>query len=101
MDLETIPQIRLVTAICIHGFMVCKPSECMRKLDIHHILEDITEKVLHQSQNIVSLYKAHLNVQLSELQLSVSSWVLVTVASCNLEIFVEAGDHKDLLIKLR
>ena len=63
--------------------------------------EDVAEKVLHKSKDIVTLDKAHLNIKLSELKLSVASWVFVTIASGDLEIFVETGNHQYLLIKLR
>ena len=71
------------------------------KLVVHHALEDVAEEPFHQTQNIVTLYKAHLKVQLGELELSVASGVLVSVAAGNLEVLVKAADHQKLLVKLR
>ena len=81
--------------------MICKSLEVLRKLCIHYVLEDVAEKVLHKGKDIVTLDKAHLNIKLSKLKLSVASWVFVTIASGDLEIFVETGNHQYLLIKLR
>ena len=71
------------------------------KLIVHNTLEDIAEKLLHEAENIITLYETHLKVQLSELELSVSSGVLVAVAAGNLEILVETADHQELLVELR
>ena len=45
--------------------------------------------------------KAHLQVDLRELQLAVGAQVLVAEAARDLEVAVEAGDHQDLLEDLR
>ena len=69
--------------------------------ETEEVAEDVAEEPFHQTQNIVTLYKAHLKVQLGELKLSVTSGVLVSVAAGNLEVFVKAADHQKLLVKLR
>ena len=71
------------------------------KLIVHHTLEHIAEEVLHQTQDIVTFDKTHLKIQLCELELSVSSGVLITVTACNLEVLVKSADHQKLLVELR
>ena len=101
LDLALEPEIRLVAAVCVHCIVVIDSPEVCGKLIVHHTLEDIAEKLLHEAENIITLYETHLEVQLSELELSVSSGVLVAVAAGNLEILVETADHKQLFVELR
>src|SRR5574344_1944344 len=72
-----------------------------RQIIMNDILEYLTEKLLHQKQDIVTLYEAHLKVELCEFKLPVSTCILVAVAACNLEVLVEPRAHKQLLHQLR
>jgi len=48
-----------------------------------HSWKQGSEKSFHQLQNIVPLYKGHLQVKLRELRLAVAARVFITEAACD------------------
>jgi len=57
------------------------------------------EPLAHR-EHIVALDEGHFDVDLGELGLAVAAGILVAVAAGELEIFVEARHHEDLLVQL-
>ena len=90
MDLYTESEIWLVTAICIHRIVICDSSEVCREIYVENLLEYMIEKIFHQEKDIVSFHITHLYIELCKLKLSISSRVLIAIASCNLEILIKA-----------
>ncbi len=63
-------------------------------------LHDCREDLLGDVLDILFLDKAHFEVDLREFRLAVCAQILITEASRNLEIFLDAADHEQLLVLL-
>ncbi len=102
---QRIAQIRLVTAELQHGLFVTDDRErCLGDPAAFgsKFLKGIMQYFLTNLEDILLGYEAHLEVQLIELSgRSVCSGILITEAGSDLEILIEAGSHKQLLILLR
>src|SRR5207253_1960439 len=59
------------------------------------------EKAFHYFPDTLGLRIRHLKIDLRELRLAVGTQILVAKATHDLEIAIEARDHKDLLEQLR
>ncbi|MPM80321.1 hypothetical protein SDC9_127368 [bioreactor metagenome] len=70
------------------------------QLIIHDFLEDMAEELLHEGEHIIALDKAHLQVELGELKLTVAAGILIAVTACDLEVLVHSSDHQNLLEEL-
>ena len=79
---------------------ISSTSSCSTN-DISHFLEHLAHDVFHHVDDVVSFDEAHLDVDLRELGLAVGAQVLVAEAAHDLEITVIAGDHEQLLERLR
>ncbi len=64
-------------------------------------LTDIFHQLFIHFDHIVYIHKGQLHIHLGEFRLSVRSQILITEASCDLEIPVIAGTHQQLLENLR
>ena len=64
-------------------------------------LEEILDHRLHHRQDVFLVQEGHLDIELREFRLTVGTKVLVAEAADNLEIFLIAGNHKQLLEDLR
>jgi hypothetical protein len=61
----------------------------------------MAKEAFHQGEHVIALDEAHLQVQLSELELTVSTCILITVTASDLEVLVHTADHQDLFEELR
>ncbi len=57
--------------------------------------------MFHRPDHVLELDERHLHVELGEFGLAIGAEVFIAEASGDLEIAVVAGDHQDLLVKLR
>ncbi len=98
-QLETDPQVGLVTAVAGHRLGVGHPREGCRDL-VADEPPQRREDLLGERDDVVLLDEAHLDVQLGELRLSVGAEVLVAVAPGDLVVALHPGDHQQLLEQL-
>ena len=72
-----------------------------REIDALEFLEKTGEELLVHLHDVVLGDVGHLEVDLSELGLTVGAEILVAEAAGDLEVSVEAREHQQLLIELR
>lgn len=63
--------------------------------------EHRAKHVFGNVEDIIAGDKAHFDIDLRELRLTVASRVFIAVAACNLKVAVKTGDHQYLLVQLR
>ena len=101
LDLQAKAGIRLIGAEAAHGLVPGHADEGGLHVDVQHLFPQALDQTLVDGHDVVLGDEAHLLVHLGELGLAVSAQVLVAVAAGDLEVAVEAGQHQDLLVKLR
>ena len=98
-------QIGLVVAVLLHRLVKAQAGKALLRVDRREIhtrrLPDREDQALHQPEHIVLVDEAQLDVDLRELRLAIEAQVLVAKAAHDLEIFVEARHHEQLLEQLR
>ena len=102
-DDQRVAQIRLVDAVFQHRLGEGDPRECLRDAPaLGELLEDAAQDRLHRLEHVLLGDEAHLDVELVELaRRAVRPGVLVAEAGRDLEVAVEARDHRQLLELLR
>ena len=100
-DFQAETQVGLVAAIFEHGIRITQTRQRQRDGHAGAFLENIREQILNDAEDVVDLDERHFHVELGELRLPVGAQVFVAQAAGDLEILIEAGDHQDLLVKLR
>ena len=95
-------QVGLVGAVILHGVVPRHAREGLAgELHAEDGAEEVAHHALKERDDVVLLHEAHLAVDLRELRLTVGAEVFVAEAFYDLEIAVEAGDHQQLLERLR
>ena len=77
-----------------------EPGQGQSQFLAANFLDQVGHQPVDDLQNVVALDEGHLDVDLGELGLPVSSQVLVPEAAGHLHVAVVAGDHQDLLVDL-
>jgi len=98
--LKAKPRVGLVHAITGHGFVPLHAGERQRKLLAHHILEHAGHKALGNGHNLFFVGKAHFQVNLGKLRLTVGAQIFIAKTAHNLKIPVHASHHEQLLEQL-
>jgi hypothetical protein len=93
------PGVRLVGPEPGHRFGVGEPRQRGRDVDADELPQRDGD-LLTESEDVVLLDEAHLDVELGELRLPVSPEVLVPVAPGNLVVALHPSDHEQLLEQL-
>ena len=94
MQFYTETHIRFVGTKTIHSLLPCNSLNW--KLDIHiqNFFEQISQQSFIYINNIIYIYEGQLHIDLSELRLTVCAQILITVASCQLEITIITRAHQ-------
>ena len=101
MDGHAETYIRFVRTILVHSIVPAHARERIRNIHVKNTLEELSHHRLEGVQHILLLHERHLAVDLCKLRLTVSTEVLVTEATHDLEITVVTCHHKQLLECLR
>src|SRR5262249_7339025 len=99
-ELHAEAQIGLVGPVAGHGVLIGKPWKRHSKLHCFHATPDLRDHSFDDGQQIVTIEKRGLDVDLRELGLTVAPQILVTKASDDLEIAFEPRHHQQLLEQL-
>ena len=99
-DLIAEAKIRFIRTVALHAFLPGQTFKC-RELNVLEFRENRTHQLFNDRKDIVLFHKAHLDINLCEFRLTVSTKVFITEAAGNLEIAFHACNHKQLLIDLR
>src|SRR5690606_20194184 len=101
LQLQTEAKVGLVGTVGVHGDVVGNSRERCCELHAERLPENVGHETLNCREDVLLVHEAHFNIYLSVFRLPVATGVLVAEAVGKLEIFVEAGDHQNLLEKLR
>ena len=93
-------QVRLVRAVSGHRIRKGHPHHRRRDL-VADELPHRGRDGLSELEDVVLLDKAHLDVELGELRLTVGTEVLIAITTRDLVVTLHAGDHEQLLEQLR
>ena len=93
-------EVGLIRTVICHSFSVWKPFERFFEFDSPDLPEKKFCEPLECVEYIVSFNERHFAVDLGEFRLSVCSQVLIAETFHNLEVFIEACNHKQLLESL-
>ena len=99
-QLKTKTQIWLVGTVFLHRFGIGHTANRTGNLHINQV-PDSLDNAFAQVNNIVLIYEGCLNIELSELRLTVRAEVLITVASSNLVVLFNAAHLQELFKQLR
>ena len=99
LHIET--QIRLVASVIFHGVMPTDTRERLFYIDATNHLKQMLGHSFENIQHIFLFHKTHFTVDLCKFRLTVCTQVFVPEALYDLEITVEAGNHQQLLQRLR
>lgn len=98
--MHAIAGIGLVGAIGVHGLPVVHATQRRGHLDTH-AAEGIGQDLFECAHDVILVHEGHLDIDLSELGLTVGAQILVAEALGNLVVALNATDHKQLLQELR
>ena len=84
-----------------HRLGVIEPGQGGGDVLAGELLGKRLDEPFHRFENVLELDEGHLDVELSELGLTIGAEVLVSEATGDLEVAVHPGDHQQLLVKLR
>jgi len=101
MKFHTETHIRLVGTKTIHSFLPGNSLDREFYIDIQNFFEQECKISLVNIDNIVYINKGKLHIDLCELRLTVSTKILITETSCDLDITIKSGAHQKLLVQLR
>ncbi len=94
-------QIRFIRTKAAHALLPWDPDEMILKIHILNTLEDSLHEFLNRLEDCLFITEGHLNIDLGEFRLTVSTQILITETSGNLEILLHTGNHQQLLENLR
>ena len=100
-DLKAESRVGFIRAVAVHGFLIGHAQEGQGHIDSAACFEHGGDETFDERDDVVLLYEAGLDIDLSELRLTVGAEVFVTETAGDLEITLEAGDHEELLVLLR
>ena len=91
----------LVRAEALHCLGIGHTNEVLGKLLAAKFFQQLFQEALVHLHYVICRYEGHLGINLGKLGLTVSTQILVAIATGDLEITVEAGHHQQLLVQLR
>ncbi len=94
-------QVGRVVAEPLHRLVVGHPRQRQLELQAQDLLRQPGHQAVDHADDVGRGDERHFQVQLRELRLPVGPQVLVAKTTGDLDIAVVAGDHEDLLVKLR
>ena len=94
-QLKTKTQIWLVGTVFLHRFGIGHTANRTGNLHINQV-PDSLDNAFAQVNNVVLIYEGCLNIELSELRLTVRTEVLIAVASSNLVVLFNAAHLQEL-----
>ena len=97
---EAEAKVGLVGAVLFHRVFVGHSRKRGRQV-VADELPDVRHDIFGDSNDVILINEAHFNVKLGEFRLTISAEVLVTVATCDLEVAFHTGNHEHLLKQLR
>ena len=100
-ELHAEPQVGFVRAVFLHRLDPRHAAQRLGQFDVHHVFEHVLGPAFENLQHVLLLDERHFAVDLRELGLAVGAQVFVAEAAHDLEILVVAGDHQQLLERLR
>ena len=92
--------IRLVRTEAMHGFSERHTREWFWQVNVHRLLEEIDDHVLHQRHDVVFVDEGHFDIELGEFRLTVGAQIFVTEATRDLIVAVHTTHHQQLLKEL-
>ena len=101
LQFESESEVRLVRTEACHRLIVLHPEERCLDIDAHSFLHQSLDEAFLHRHDVVFVDEAHLEVDLCELRLTVSSEVFVSEALGYLHVAVASADHEKLLEHLR
>ena len=96
-ELHAEAQVGFVRAVFLHRFDPGHAAQRLRKFDAHHFAEHVLGPALEDFEHVLLLDERHFAVDLREFGLAVGPQVFVAETAHDLEVFVVAGDHQQLL----
>ena len=99
-QLQTKTQVRLVRTVLLHRILVGHALNRAGNLHINQVPHSLND-ALAQLNDVFLINERSLNVQLSELRLTVRTEILVTVAASNLVVLLNTAHLQQLLEQLR
>ncbi|RMR55269.1 hypothetical protein ALP83_05645 [Pseudomonas syringae pv. actinidiae] len=97
---QRVTQVWLVGAVAAHGFFEGHVRE-ITELQVQDFLEQLTNHLLGQTDDVLFIEETGLDVDLSEFRLTVGTQVFVAEALGDLIVAVKASHHQQLLEQLR
>ena len=94
-------QIRLVGAVALHCLGVGDARKRVRQVGIYRLLEHGANQLFHQRRDLGLAHERGFHIDLSEFGLAVGTQILVAETLGQLVVAVVAGNHQQLLEKLR
>ena len=101
MKLHAETHIRLIRTETVHSFLPGNSLDRKFYIDVQNFFEQECKISLINIDNIIYIYERKLHIDLCELRLTVSTKVLITETSCDLDITVKSGAHQKLFVQLR
>ena len=101
VNLQPVTQIGSVVAVAAHRLVVSDARQRQRHFQVQQLSGQASHQRVDDRQHVVHLHERHLQVQLGELRLPVRPQVFVAEAPGHLHVAVIAGNHQNLLVKLR
>ena len=98
-QLKTKTQIWLVGTVFLHRFGIGHTANRTGNLHINQV-PDSLDNAFTQVNNVVLIYEGCLNIELSELRLTVRAEILIAVASSNLVVLLNAAHLQELFKQL-
>ena len=99
-QLQTKTQVRLVRTVLLHRILVGHALNRAGNLHINQVPHGLND-ALAQLNDVFLINERRLNVQLSELRLTVRTEILITVATSNLVVLLNTAHLQQLLEQLR
>ena len=100
MKFHAKPHIRFVRTETIHSFLPGDSLDRKFYINIQNFFKQECKISLININNIVYIYERKFHIDLRELRLTVSTKILISETSCDLDITVKSGAHQKLLVQL-
>ncbi len=94
-------QIGRVVAIVLHRLVVGHSGQRQLKFQPQQLPGQPGHQTVDHADDVLGVDEAHLHVELRELGLAIGPQVLVAETAGDLHVAIVAGDHQNLLVKLR
>ena len=101
LDLEPEAHVGLVGPVAEHRLGIREPRERTRRRRLARCFERRDDDAFEHVEHVLADRERELEVELTELELSVGAEILVSPAGCDLVVAVEPADHEQLLEELR